>query len=75
MVHRRDDELLEAFEKRLTLVQNQLDTLERIITPFFRLAPEIRLQIYRHLLPQKRLVDTRNPGFLFDWCYGERPEE
>lgn len=71
--------LAEAFKKRLAVLRASLDALNKLLTPFLRLPLEIRLQIYRELIPQKRVVDVSFPQFYpilgrtYDYASPTRP--
>lgn len=64
------DRLAEMFRKRLVVLKASLERLEKLCAPseapatgLLRLPFEIRLQIYHHCIPRKRLVDVSNPYF------------
>jgi hypothetical protein len=69
-------ELAEAFRKRLVVLPERLEILKKPREPpeapatgLLRLPAEIRLQIYHHCIPRKRIIEVNRPRFDPQWLF------
>jgi hypothetical protein len=64
--------LAERFERRIKVLRERIEMLEKLILPpkapaptgLLRLPIEIRLQIYYHCIPRKRIIEVVHPRFV-----------